>query len=82
MQNLLSSLMIGAFVSVIVQAIKVYFGTSKTKTILATVVISLVAGAVYYFFKDTKYWQVFLQILAFASMVYNFLIKPIEDRQV
>lgn len=70
---------VGAIVSLVVEFIKRKSGASRTKAILLTVAVSLVAGAAYQLLKDTVYWQTVLQILAFASLVYGVLIKQISS---
>ena len=74
-----SLVIIGAIVSAIVQAIKVYAGTDNTKTLLCVVGVSLVAGTLYHFVKDTPYWYSVTSILGFAGAVYTFIIKRFEN---
>ena len=75
-----SYLIVGAIVSLVVQGIKKFADTSGWKAIAITIVVSLVAGAVYNFFANTVYWQVLLQILAYSSAVYALLIKQVHER--
>jgi hypothetical protein len=65
---------IGAAMSVFVQVVKKYFGTSALGTQAIAVVTSLVLASVYYFFKDTSVWAGFLTILATATLVYEYVI--------
>lgn len=76
--ELLQLAIVGAVVSLLVQAIKKWAGTEGMANIAIVVGVSVVAGAVYFYAKDTAFWPVFVQILSFAGAVYSFLIKQFE----
>jgi len=46
---------------------------------LVVLAISIVAGAGYYFIKDTSIWQPILSILGFAGAVYVYILKRFES---
>lgn len=74
-----SMLIIGAIVSLIVQAIKKFAGTSEFWTLFAVVVVSLIGGGLWWVAENqTAYWGTFLQILTAAGAVYTFIIKRFE----
>lgn len=76
--ELLSLAIVGALVSLIIQAIKKAAGTSGFKTVALAVGVSLAAAGVYYFASTTQYWPVFIKILASAETIYAILIKQLE----
>lgn len=78
MTDVISLAIVGAFVSALVQLIKNYVGTSRNWTIVVVVVLSLVAGGIYYMFGNTQLWQAALQILLYANLVYGFIISRFE----
>lgn len=81
MPDLASFVIIGAIVSLVVQVIKTYAKTDDTKTLISVVAVSLLAGGIYAFVKDTPYWQPVLNILAFAGSVYTFIIRRFESEK-
>ena len=76
--ELTSYVIIGAVVSLIVQYLKNKFETESKMTILIVIGISLVAGTIYFFLKDTNYWTAVLSILGFAGAVYTYIVKRFE----
>lgn len=68
----------GAMVSIIVQLIKKYFGTTTIGTYIAVAVVSVLAGALYWWLMTAGYWESTLQILVAAGAVHNFLLRPLE----
>ena len=76
--ELLQLAIVGAVVSLIVQGIKNYAGTSTYGTLASVVVISGLAGWGYFLVKDTSFWPSFVQILTFAGAIYTYLIKRFE----
>ena len=76
--EILSLAIVGAIVSLIIQAIKKVAGTSGFKTVALAVGVSLVAAAIYYFAATTSYWPIFIKILAAAETIYAILIKQLE----
>lgn len=73
--ELLDVAIVGIVLSGAVQLIKKYFGTSSIKTKVITVGLSILVGAIIYFFQGTAVWQSALGVLAAASTVYALLIK-------
>ena len=76
--ELTSYVIIGAVVSLIVQYLKNKFETESKMTLLIVIGISLVAGTIYFFLKDTNYWTAVLSILGFAGAVYTYIVKRFE----
>lgn len=70
--------LVGALVSLVVQLIKVNVGTYGMRTIAVAVVLSVVAGGIYFFLAGTVFWQDALRILVYANAVYGFIIKQLE----
>lgn len=67
---------IGVGASLLVQFIKNQFGTQSTTTKLILVFIALVTGAGYYVLQlNQDFYQIVIQILGIASIVYAFIIK-------
>jgi len=75
MTGILELAIVGAVVSLLVQGVKKLVGTNKYYTLAAVIGLSLVAGAIYYFAKDTAFWAQALQVLVYAGAVYTFLVK-------
>jgi hypothetical protein len=73
-----SLLIIGAVVSLLVQAIKKYIGTSEWWTLAVVVVISILGGFVYYAWGTTPYWQSFVEVLTTAGGIYTYIIHRFE----
>lgn len=71
-------LLIGAIVSGIVQYIKKITGSNTTATLMVVAIMSLIAGAVYYYLVGTGYWEIFLKILVSAGAIYAFVVKRFE----
>jgi len=70
---------VGAFVSVLVQAIKKVSKSSPNGTRLIVIALSVVAGVLYQVFGQTEYWEAGLTVLATASTVYLYFIKPVFE---
>jgi len=73
-------IIIGASVSILVQLIKKYL-ESTTEKLIAVVILSLVAGTVYYLYSPTEYWHQSIQILGFAGAFYTYIIQRFEKDQ-
>lgn len=76
--DLISMVIVGAVVSLVVQTIKKYAGTSEYETLASVIAVSVIAGIVYVFFKDSVWWQNFLEILVAAGAVYTYIIQRFE----
>lgn len=73
-----SLLIVGVAVSFLVQLIKGKFGTSSNITLAIVIGLSVIAGAAYFFVKDTVFYESALTILAFAGATYTFIIQKFE----
>ena len=76
--DILSFTVVGAIVSVIVQFLKNKYGTNTQGTLTAVILISIAAGAGYYFIKQTSFLPVVIQILAFSGAIYTYILKRFE----
>lgn len=75
MENALQIGIIGVVLSGVVQWIKLKYGPTSLTTKLIIVGFSVAISGVYYFLKDTLFWQTALAILGIASTVYALFIK-------
>lgn len=66
---------VGAGLSLVIDAIKVKLGTTSGATKALTLVLAVIVGALYTFLQSTPYWQSILGVLAAASTVYAFFLK-------
>jgi hypothetical protein len=73
------TLLAGAIVSVLVQAVKKYAGTSSLGTAASLVVLSLIGGASLYFLKQYGLWESVLQVLVYAGAAYGLIIKNAQE---
>lgn len=78
--DLLTLSITGAVVSLLVQWIKNTAKTSEYVTLGMVVVLSLLAGAFYYYFKGSSLLTDAYQILIMAGAVYTFLIQRVEAK--
>ena len=70
---------LGILVSLIVQAIKKYGGTTTIGTLVALAVVSLIGAGTYVYFVNTPYWDVIVTVILTASTFYALLIKRFES---
>ena len=73
--EVLSFAIVGAVVSTVVQLIK-SSTSNQVQSELVVIALSLIAGVVFFFIKDSSLLTDFLAILGAANSVYLFLIKP------
>lgn len=73
--SILEIAIVGTILSGIVQFAKAKLGTSSNETKFVTVALSLIIGALIFFFQETAYWETVLGVLAAASTVYAFILK-------
>lgn len=66
---------VGAFLALIIQAIKSKFGLDSVKTKIITITLAIVFGSAYYFLSQTIWWQSILGVLAAASTVWAYILK-------
>lgn len=71
-------LIIGVAVSMLVQWLKNKYGTDSNKTLIIVLGLSIITGSVYYFIKDTNYYQTILSILAMAGAFYTYILQRFE----
>ena len=77
MEQLLTIGIVGVIVSLLVELL----GTSNlsaTKKKLLVVGVSIVAGLVYFFVKDTVFFESFLAILGTATVFYDYVVKSLK----
>lgn len=74
-----SLIFVGVLVSLVVQGIKMYFGTNTTATLLSVAALSLLAAFGAVELQSLGYWTSFLQILTVAGAFYGFIIKNSAD---
>lgn len=66
---------VGAALSGVIEFIKVKFGPTSGWTKALTVVLAVIIGGVYVFFRDTPVWTTIVGVLTTASAVYALVIK-------
>lgn len=72
---------IGVFVSLLVEVIKKYFGTSKLGTLLAVFIVSIIGGIVYYNVSmDAKLFSSIKEVLLIASAFYAIIIRQLKEK--
>jgi len=69
---------LGVVASVLIQAIKKYFGTDTFATHLVVLVSCFGFAASWVLLKDTAFWATFLQVLVTAGAVHTFIIRKFE----
>lgn len=69
---------IGVIVSLVVQGVKKIAGDNDWLKLAIVLVLSIFASALYYFLKETTFWQTLLQILTTAGATYTFIIRRFE----
>ena len=74
-QDFISVMIVGTFLSGLVQYIKVVSGASNLKAKFLTVALALVVAGVYVGLKATPYFETAVLVLTTASTVYA-LLKP------
>ena len=73
-----SIVIVGAAVSLFVQIVKTQLGTSGIWTMLAVLLFSLGAGALYVLLREAAYFETVVQIVMAAGAVYSFVISKFE----
>lgn len=68
---------LGALASVLVQWLK-QKGQSKLFSLTVLVVVSVVLAVGAWFIQEYGFWELFLGIMASASLIYSFLIQHLE----
>ena len=75
MDTFLSIALVGAGLSLAMNWIKAKWGTTSVGSRAIVIILSLAIGGVFYFLKDTAFWQSAIGVLASASTVYAVLLK-------
>lgn len=70
-----SILVVGVFLSFLVQAIKAKFGTTGIKTKLVTLGLAVLVGGLFVFIKMTPFFETIVTVLMTSSTVYALFIK-------
>lgn len=73
------TVLVGAGVSVVVQLVKKYAGTSSLATGATLLVLSVVSGASLFFLKQYGLWESTLQVLVYAGAAYGLIIKNAQE---
>lgn len=68
---------VGVALSGVIQYIKTKFGTESLTTMAITVVASLAIGGGYFYLQGTDLLDKALEVLASATLAYNFIINPL-----
>lgn len=66
---------LGILISVVVEAVKRYFGTSTLVTYLVLGGVSLVGGVVYTLLAPTAYWPLVMKALIVSQAIYSLFLK-------
>jgi hypothetical protein len=74
-QDILQISVLGIALSAVMEYIKAKLGTTSLTSKLTVVGLSVVIGAVYYFFRDTNIFATILAILGISSTIYALLLK-------
>ncbi len=73
MNDFLEIIIVGAVLSFVLEWIQKTFKTKGGLMKFYTILFALIVGSIYYFLKETIYWQTILGVLGSASTVYAFL---------
>lgn len=68
----------GVVVSLLVELIKKYVGTTRLSTLVIVAGLSLLGGVGAWYLQNTGLWEAFAKILATSAIVYAFVIKNVE----
>lgn len=71
-------IIIGAVVSLIVQFIKRYAGTSEYQTLGMVLLVSFVGAAGYVLLSGTPFWPVIMQVVVVAGAFYAYIIQRFQ----
>ncbi len=66
---------VGTFLSLLVQVIKINYGPNSNQTKLLVVLMALLFGTLYVLIKDTRFFETFILILMSSTTIYAFFIK-------
>lgn len=71
-------ILLGVVVTLLVQAIKKFFGTTEYATLGAVLILSVGAAALNYYYSDSTFFRDGAEILLSAGGIYTYLIKRFE----
>ena len=74
-QDILSISILGIGLSLVMEFIKAKLGTSSIGSKVAVVTLSVLIGAVYFFFRETNIFANIIGVLAISSTVYALIVK-------
>lgn len=73
--DLMTISIVGTVLSLFIQWMKNKLGTNSIETKFVTILLALAIGSLYFFLKDTSWYQSVLGVLAASSTVYALLLK-------
>lgn len=79
MEDFLSITIVGALLSIVIQSVKLKFGTAGNMTKVVTVVLALVVGAGFVWLRSTPYLETVMVILGTSSVVYAFILRDFHN---
>ena len=71
-------ILVGAGVSILIQILKKYAGTTNWVTYFLVLVASIVAAVVYYVLQETNLLTSVIEVLSGAGIFYTFIITRLE----
>jgi hypothetical protein len=69
---------IGGGITLIVELIKTKLNLVGKNVQLLSLVLAIIGGIAFYFLQDTNFLVVTAEILAFATVIYEFILKKIK----
>lgn len=73
-------IILGVVVTLLVQGIKKFFGTSEYATLAVVLVLSVIAAALNYYYSDAAFWRDGVEILLSAGGIYALLIERFKTK--
>lgn len=70
----------GALVSLIVETVKRYTGSTEWVTLGVLAVVSLAGAGIYVALKDSSYWPTFYAILVQAAAFYTIIVQRFKSQ--
>ena len=77
MDQFLTIGIVGAILSFVIESLKAKYGEDNAKYI--AIALSLVVGIAYWYLANTEAWKAVLGILASATLMYQYVIKPVNE---
>lgn len=66
---------VGVALSILIELIQAKYGTGKNATKILIIALAIAVGSIYYFLRETSYWQTIVGVLTAASTVYAFFFS-------